>query len=279
MTESVETSNCPNGAEEEPKEVATAAGSPAQAPPIPSRFVKDCDGPPPDEPPRLETGPPAVTVNSEEPPDAANPAPDAPAIEPRDAKEPPAAADPSDTSSASDALEGVLRSLDERLSALASSFDTKLAIDEHKNRQIDALHRDLQEHKQDLLARALRPILAGLVRLYDDLGRAADGVQERAEDLIPSEAAQFLREFREDVEILLDENGVLVFSEPVERFDPQRQTARKTLDTDDPERVGQIARRVRPGFERDGLVLQKERVDVYAARPITATATSDESTA
>lgn len=173
-----------------------------------------------------------------------------------------------------EALSAARHVLEGKLDILAAAFETKLAIDEHKNQQIDTLHRELQSHKQDLLAKALRPLVAGLVRLHDNLGRMADTLRDRTETLPPDEAARLVKEFQEDVEILLDENGVALFTEPVDRFEPRRQTVRQTQETTDSEQVGHIVRRVRPGFERDGFLLQKERVDVYVAATVPAPVTT-----
>jgi molecular chaperone GrpE (heat shock protein) len=163
---------------------------------------------------------------------------------------------PAPLAEAASLLEIVERGFDR----LARAFDDKLAYDAHKESQIDALHRELQEHRGGLLARAVRPLLAGLIRLHDDLGRAAEVVVEADLDVV-----RRLQEFQDDVEILLGDYGVTVFREPVERFEPRRQTVRRTIDADPPECAGAIACRVRPGFERDGELLQKERVDVYVA--------------
>ncbi len=164
-----------------------------------------------------------------------------------------------------DALAKTHAALESKLDQLHEAFDTKLAVDEVKDRQIDTLHREVQGHRQDLLGKALRPLVSGLVRLHDNLGRSAESLANAEQSLGADEAAKLLEEFREDVEILLEENGIGLFSEPVDTLEPRRQTVRKTLPCRDSTQVGQIARRVRPGFERDGLVLQKERVDVYVA--------------
>lgn len=153
--------------------------------------------------------------------------------------------------------------------ALRKAFADKLALDRHKEQQIDALHAELQEHKRGLLARATRPLLSGLVRLHDSLGRMAEDLrQEPSEELTPERFFGILEGFQDDVEIVLDDSGVSLFLEPCERFEPRRQTSRRTVETDDENRVGTIAHRVRPGFEQEETVLQKERVDVYVrARP------------
>ncbi len=154
--------------------------------------------------------------------------------------------------------------LEEKAKRLETAFADKLAFDAHKQSQIDLLHRELQEHKRGLLTQATRPLIAGLVRLHDELGRSAAEVAKGvAEDLGLERFGEILREFQEDVEILLEENGVTAFEEPSVRFDPARQTARRTVPTTDTERAGQIASRLRPGFEKDEKPLMKERVAVY----------------
>ncbi len=173
----------------------------------------------------------------------------------------------------SEALAGELaalrQSVDESSRALHKAFADKLALDRHKEQQIDALHSELQEHKRGLLARASRPLLSGLVRLHDNLGRMAEDLRrESPEELTPERFFGILEGFQDDVEITLEDHGVSLFLEPSERFEPRRQTSRRTVETDDENRVGTIAHRVRPGFEQEATFLQKERVDVYVrARP------------
>lgn len=165
-----------------------------------------------------------------------------------------------------EAFEALLRKLDEGFAGLERAFENKLAYDAHKEQQIDALHRELQEHKRGLLGRAVRPLLTGMVRLHDNLGRKADEWRDfdSAEPTF-EQGARALEEFQDDLEIVLEENGVDLFRVPSERFEPRRQTAIRTLETSDPEKVGRIARRLRPGFERDGQLVQKERVEVWTA--------------
>ena len=64
---------------------------------------------------------------------------------------------------------------------------------------------------------------------------------------------------------VLERNGVRPFEASGEDFDPQRQTAARRVETADPEQVGRIADRIRPGFKQGTVVLQKERVAVYVA--------------
>lgn len=162
--------------------------------------------------------------------------------------------------------ETLLRRIDQGFERLSQAFEDKLAYDQHKERQIEALHSELQEHKRGLLGKAIRPLISSLVRLHDNLGRVAIELRDRQEDALSHlEAAQILEEFQDDVEIVLEDNGIRLFQEPTEHFEPRRQTASQTIETPDSELVGLILRRLRPGFERDEQVLQKERVAVYVA--------------
>jgi molecular chaperone GrpE len=163
-----------------------------------------------------------------------------------------------------DELTALRRCVEEGPQTLLKAFESKLAFDQHKEKQIDSLHAELQEHKRDLLARATRPLLSGLVRLHDSLGRMPEDLRgESPEELTPERFFGILEDFQDDVEIVLEDNGVSLFLEPCERFEPRRQTSRRTVETIDESRVGTIAHRARPGFEQEGTLLQKERVDVY----------------
>jgi len=157
-------------------------------------------------------------------------------------------------------------SLASGLESLHEAFKSKLAYDRHKDQQIDRLHDELQEHKKDLLARTIRPWIHGLIRLHDDLGRTTDALGERPpEELTTERFFKTLAGFGEDLVLLLERNGVRPFEGSGEDFDPQRQTAARRVETADPEQVGRIADRIRPGFEQGTVVLQKERVAVYVA--------------
>ncbi len=145
-------------------------------------------------------------------------------------------------------------------------FEDKLAYDRAKERQIDRLHGELQEHKRDLVAKIKRPLIQGLVRLHDDLGRVVAALGRRPEEeLTPKRFFNAFAGFADDIELLLGQHGIEAFSAPGEDFDPRRQTALRTETTDDPDLAGTVAERLRPGFAEGQALLQKERVAVYAA--------------
>jgi molecular chaperone GrpE len=164
------------------------------------------------------------------------------------------------------ALERLEISLAEGLAVLLEEFRGRLALDRFKEDQIARLHGELQTYKSDLVNKTARQLLQGLIRLHDDLGKMASALRQKPpEELTPERFFQQFAGFQDDIELLLGQHGVESFTSPGEAFDPRRQTAARTVPTDDPGRVGQVAERLRPGFEQGEALLQKERVAVYVA--------------
>jgi molecular chaperone GrpE len=142
----------------------------------------------------------------------------------------------------------------------------KLTYDRFKEEQIARLHEELQAYKSDLVSKPARQLVQGLIRMHDDLGKMAAALRQKpAEELTPERFFQQFADFQDDIELLLGQNDVEHFQAPGDVFDPRRQTVIRTVPTDDPARVGQIAERLRPGFEQGEALLQKERVAVYVA--------------
>lgn len=157
----------------------------------------------------------------------------------------------------------VERVVDNAIARVMNLLDEKHALDRFREAQIDRLHGELQGYKSDLVGRAVRPVLMSLVRLHDDLSKMIDLLA--AEDpgrLTPERLAKLLEEFREDVELALDRNGVTSVRTAVSTFDSRRHKIVLTIETPDPEQVGQIAASLRPGFEHGGTLIEKERVVV-----------------
>lgn len=151
------------------------------------------------------------------------------------------------------------------IAEILAEFRDKLALDRFKEDQITKLHEELQAYKNDLISRSSRQILQGIIRLHDDLSKVAISLRQKpAEELTPERFFQQLDGFQDDVELLLGQHGVERFEADGAEFDPRRQTALRTIPSDNPEQVGRIAERLRPGFLQGETLIQKERVAVYA---------------
>lgn len=167
-------------------------------------------------------------------------------------------------------LKGPLSELAERLSQelaqLREWVEDRFALDRFREAQIDRLHHELQTYKQDLLARVQRPLLMGLIRIHNDLGRSVAAIRDRPlEEQTPERFLGVLAGLEDDLELLLEQHGVERFETSEPGFDPTRQTTLRTVETADTGLVGRIAGRLRPGFSQGPALLQREGVAVYAA--------------
>ncbi len=145
-------------------------------------------------------------------------------------------------------------------------FQEKLAFDEFKEQQIARLHTEVQGYKTDLIAKATRPLVDGMIRFHGDVGKILEALRKQEPStLTPERFFKVVEGLMEDVELLLQQSGIEAYREPGNIFVPQRQKAVRTVPTQDPSLPGCIAERLRPGFEQDVVILQKERVAVFVA--------------
>lgn len=170
-----------------------------------------------------------------------------------------------------DALRAAVRRLETHVSAetgrILQAFGDKLAFDAFKEAQVERLHAELQQHREGMLQQATRPLLSAVIRLHDDLGKVVASLRQRPpEEITPERAFRALDGFREDLELLLSRHGVEPFDPPDDVFDPRMHTALRTVPTEDPDRAGRIAERLRPGFSQGEALLQKARVAVFTAQ-------------
>ncbi|CAM2065133.1 hypothetical protein SCOR_07130 [Sulfidibacter corallicola] len=162
-------------------------------------------------------------------------------------------------------MEAIDTMLDMKSERVADIFEKRWALDRFKEAQIDRLHQELTEHKQNLLAKTSRPYINGIIRMHDTLGKIrSDWVARPETEVTVAQWTTLLEELQDDLEILLQHQGVCLFREPEPKFNPHRQTSRRTTPTTDSELVGKISS-VYPGYEQDGMLIQKERVDVWVA--------------
>lgn len=201
--------------------------------------------------------------------------PETPFLEPSPLTEPPRSleteetalpgAEPPSEEDPAGAIERLEAAVATGFADLRQELHDRLALDRFKEEQITKLHDELQAYRNDLVNRASRQILQGVIRLHDGLGKVVTAMRQKpAEELTPERFFQQLDGFRDDIELLLDQHEVKPFEVSGEELDPRRQTAVSRIPTEDASLIGRIAARLRPGFEHGETLLQKERVAVYA---------------
>jgi molecular chaperone GrpE len=152
------------------------------------------------------------------------------------------------------------------LARIESALESRHALDRFREAQVDRLHAELQDHRNDLVGKAVHPVFQSMIRLHDDFGKVLDALgKEEPGALTVDRVVGLLRGFRDDVELALDQHGVTTFRSLTEEFDPRRQTVVRKIETEKPDAVGRVADSVNPGFESADAVLKKERVAVFVA--------------
>lgn len=151
------------------------------------------------------------------------------------------------------------------ISQLRQDFDTKVKYDDSKERLITNLHKELQFYREGLHFRVLKPLFIDLISLYNDMDTLIHSLQQELTADTPH--VRHLALFQSTIEEILHRNGADLFRNEQETFVPSKQRALRTVATSDPEKDKWIARRVRPGFEYEGKLLQPELVEIYKYTP------------
>lgn len=149
--------------------------------------------------------------------------------------------------------------LGKRLDALQAAFERELRAESSREKVVDRLHAELQEYKNDLLLKVLKPVFVDLIQLHDDMGKMAEALED-------DRTSEVLRDFQLSVEDVLYRQGVEPYAVEGDAFDPRRQRAVSTVATDDPSLSKTIAERLRKGFASGDRVIRPELVSVFAAK-------------
>lgn len=154
--------------------------------------------------------------------------------------------------------------LNNKLDEVLLLFKDKILYDQTKEKQIDKLHSELQTYKQDVVFKATKPLINSVIYIYDDMDKMIQRYTDNPEELDFKKMINILETLKEDVEILLEENGITQFSEEFKtKFDPKTQQLIKKVPMGDKEKVGVVVEKIRPGFENVTEIIRKERVAVY----------------
>jgi molecular chaperone GrpE len=155
-----------------------------------------------------------------------------------------------------------------RLEVIQAMVERELRAEMTRERVVDRLHAELQEYKQDLLLKVMRPVFVDLIQLHDEIGKMEDIRQSAASDADPEidTVGPLLDSIRTGIEDILYRQGVEPFQHEQGSFDARRQRAVTTVTTDDPELNKTVATRIRKGFQAGDKVIRPELVSVYTLK-------------
>ena len=142
---------------------------------------------------------------------------------------------------------------------LQKKFDEKIAEDEHKAHLFDKMYNELQSYKTDLYAKILKPFILSTITLLDDTNTFIGKLGENESAL----AEKYLRTMPDDLIDILESNGVVLYEDDVDKFNPRNQRVVKQVPTDNPDLDNFIVKRVRKGYSWNGVNLKPELVWIY----------------
>lgn len=145
------------------------------------------------------------------------------------------------------------------LEILQRKFDEKIAIDEHKNELFDKLYKERDEYKNDLYGKLLKPFIIGCLDIIIDL----KNYTSKMETYDVERSLNYLKTLPDDLVELLENNGVELYSDEGDTFNPRTQRAKKIVPIEDPALNNTIAERIEKGYSWNGVVLRPEMVAVY----------------
>ena len=147
----------------------------------------------------------------------------------------------------------------DRLLKLDEKFDKKIAEDTHKNSLFDKMYEELASYKKDLYAKLVGPFINETISLLDDYERLI----ERIDTVDHDKLKKYVIGIPDDLESILDNNGVERYSDDTEKFNPKTQRVIKTIPTGNVEWENVIAERTRKGYRWNGVMLKPEMVKIY----------------
>lgn len=150
-----------------------------------------------------------------------------------------------------------------KLDALMEKFDARLARDEHKDALFDKMYGELASYKNDLYAKLLKPFILSAVSLLDDTNGFIEKLNADGENPDPEKMRRFISNLPLDIEDMLEVNGVEIYNDGCEIFNPSTQRVAKTIPTSNPDDDKRIIERLRRGYRWNGTVLRPEMVSIY----------------
>ena len=160
-----------------------------------------------------------------------------------------------------------IESLNQQNELLLKKFDGKIAEDEHKAQLFDKMYNELQSYKTDLYAKILKPFILSTITLLDDTNTFIGKLGENESAL----AEKYLRTMPDDLIDILESNGVFLYEDYVDKFNPRTQRVVKQVPTDNPELDNFIVKRIRKGYNWNGINLKPELVWIYKFKQETFT--------
>jgi len=167
-----------------------------------------------------------------------------------------------------DSLNLKLDALGIRLENIESEFQSKIKYDQHKEKIIDDLHRELQKYKNDFIKSLISPVIIDIIHTIDGIAKLVNGHKANDDsELDPLKLIKQMEGIAADLEEIIFHQGVESYNSDRPEFDSKRQKIINTETTNDSSKDRYISRKVLKGYQWEGKVLRQEMVNVYVYKP------------
>ncbi len=160
-----------------------------------------------------------------------------------------------------------IENLSQQNELLLKKFESKIAEDGHKAQLFDKMYNELQSYKTDLYAKIIKPFILSTITLLDDTNTFIGKLGENESAL----AEKYLRTMPDDLIDILESNGVVLYEDDVDKFNPRTQRVVKQVPTDNLDLDNFIVKRIRKGYSWNGVNLKPELVWIYKFKQETST--------
>ncbi|MDR1578890.1 MAG: nucleotide exchange factor GrpE [Synergistaceae bacterium] len=181
---------------------------------------------------------------------------------------------PAAPETAAEASAAGIQKISEELKRLGSKLDEIAQKNEMADRlhvMVNKLHEELQKYKNDLIWKAIQPLLVGIVRMNDKITETVGKVQSKKEtdpDKI-IDAFEYVPEMLE--ETLFRQRVTDYSTEPGNALNVLRhKVVKPVIETDDETKHHTIALSLRNGYEYEGKMVAEELVRVFSYKPKSA---------
>ncbi|MFL0249098.1 nucleotide exchange factor GrpE [Clostridium neuense] len=158
----------------------------------------------------------------------------------------------------------IVEKINQSIQEVKEEFDSKVKYDRHKDKIIDELHEELQEYKDDIIHKLLRPVITDIIYTIDNNNKTVQALkQKNLAEIEPEKLIGIIEGQSEDLEDILYRQGVEEFTYVMPEFDPKKQKIVKTVETDEKDKDRTIAKSLRKGYMFEDRVIRHELVEVY----------------
>lgn len=211
------------------------------------------------EPTTEETATAEETTAEEAAADAAVPAEEATEAAPEAAAPAEETAAQEEQPAASAELIRCLSQIEERLARLESQFEGKIAHTDYEDKVVDRMHKELQQYKQDMYLKIMRPLFSEVIDLRNSIAKDTQGKAD--DEMIP---VSHFRGFLDELEYALESCNVETYRDRKgDLFDPKTMHIIHKIPTTEQAWDKKVAEVLTDGYRYEDKVLVAEKVDVY----------------